>query len=159
MEGCSESHFSHICNEVEKPTLRDFILERFLEPKSSQDREKVVSKSLQKSTRFFIWFFTTLGSILDPTGDPKILYFSCFSNSWRQEGLQSDPRHLQRSIFQEFGTILGSILEEISKIFQHISNIEQTKKERHKQTDRQTHKQTKAKIPCPICRGRNREAT
>ena len=93
MEGCSESHFSHICcNEVEKPTLRDLILKRLLERKSSQDREKVVSKSLQKSTRFFIGFFTALGSILDPTSDPKILYFSCFSSSWRQEMPRGRPK-------------------------------------------------------------------
>ena len=78
MEGCLKSHFSHICNEVEKTTLGDLIMERFLELKSSQDREKVVWKMLQKSTRFFIRFLNDLGSILDPTGDLKILYFSTF---------------------------------------------------------------------------------
>ena len=75
-EGCSKSHFSHIRNKVEKVTLRPLILERFLEPKSTQNREKVFSKSLQKSSRFFIRFFTDFGSILDPTGHPKIEYFS-----------------------------------------------------------------------------------
>ena len=45
LEGCSKSHFSYIRNEVEKVVLRPLILERFLEPKSSQDPEKVVSKS------------------------------------------------------------------------------------------------------------------
>ena len=56
-EGCSKSHFSHIRNEVEKVTLGPSILERFLDPKSTQDREKVFSKSLQKSSLFFISFF------------------------------------------------------------------------------------------------------
>ena len=75
-EGCSKSHFSHIRNKVEKVTLRPLILERFLGAKSTQDREKVVSKSLQKSSRFSIRFFIDLGSILDPMGHPKIEYFS-----------------------------------------------------------------------------------
>ena len=52
MEGCSKSHFSHIRNEVEKVTLRPLILERFLEPKSTQYREKTIPTSLQKSSRF-----------------------------------------------------------------------------------------------------------
>ena len=46
LEGCSKSHFSYIRNEVEKVTLRPFILERFLKPKSSQYQKQVVSKSL-----------------------------------------------------------------------------------------------------------------
>ena len=104
-------------------TLRPLILKRFLEPKSTQDREKVLSKSLQKSCRFLIRFFVDFGSILDPTGHPKIDYFSlkfalgvALGPSWRQEGAQSAPRQLWRSIFQEFGSILGSILEDFSKI-------------------------------------------
>ena len=115
-EGCSKSHFSHIRNKVEKVPLRHLILERFLEPKSTQDREKVLSKSLQNSSRFLIRFFIDFGSILDPTGPPKIDDFSSIfalgatlGPSWRQEGAQSAPRGLQGSIFQEFGTILGSI--------------------------------------------------
>ena len=124
MEGCSKSHFSHICKEVEQMILRPLILDRFLDPKSTQDREKVVSKSLRKSTRFFITFCTNLGTIWDPWSHPKILYFSCFLSlavalgpSWRQKGAQSAPRQLQRSIFQEIGTILGSIFNDFSKIF------------------------------------------
>ena len=39
-EGCSKSHFSHSRNEVEKVTPRHLFLERFLEPKSTQDRKK-----------------------------------------------------------------------------------------------------------------------
>ena len=46
MEGHLKSHFSHIRKEVEKTTPGPLILERFLEPKSSQDREKVVPKSI-----------------------------------------------------------------------------------------------------------------
>ena len=113
-EGCSKSHFSHIRNKVEKVTLRPLILERFLDSKSCQDQEKVVSKSIQKSSWFSIRFFIDLGSIWEPMGHPKIVYFSsnfalgvAHGPSWRQEGAQSAPRQLQRSIFQEFGTILG----------------------------------------------------
>ena len=127
MEGCSKSHFSHICKEVEQMILRPLILDRFLDPKSTQDREKVVSKSLRKSTRFFITFCTNFGIIWDPWSHPKILYVSCFLGlavalgpSWRQKGAQSAPRQLQRSIFQEFGTILGSISKGILKIFSSI---------------------------------------
>ena len=119
-EGRSKSHFSHIRDKVKTSDLETLILERFLEPKSTQYREKVVSKSIQKSSLFFISFSTHFGSILDPTGHPKIDYFSsifalgvALGPSWRQEGAQSAPRQLLRSIFQEFGTILGSILEEI----------------------------------------------
>ena len=122
-EGCSKSHFSHIRNKVEKVTLRPLILERFLDPKSTQDREKVVPKSLQKSSRFLIRPLTDPGPILDPTGRLKIQDFSlifglgvALGPSWRQEGAQSAPRQLQRSIFQECGAILKSMLEEFSKI-------------------------------------------
>ena len=113
MEGCSKSHFPYIRYKVEKVTLRPFILERFLDSKSTQDPEKELSKSLQKSRRFLIRFFIDFGSILDPTGHPKIVYFSlnfalgvALGPSWRQEGAQSAPGQLQRSIFLKFGTIL-----------------------------------------------------
>ena len=46
MEGRLKSHFSHIRNEVEKTSLKPLILERFWEPKSSQNQEKVVPKSI-----------------------------------------------------------------------------------------------------------------
>ena len=75
LEGCSKSHFSHIRNKVEKVTLRPSILERFLEPKSTKDRKKVLSKSLQKSSRFFIRFFIDFGSILDPRATLKLNIF------------------------------------------------------------------------------------
>ena len=104
-------------------TPRPLILERFLEPKSTQDRKKRNSKSLQKSTRFLIRFFIDFGSILDPTGSPKIKHFSLIFTlgatlgpSWRQEGAQSAPRRLQSSIFQEICTILGSIFKGFRKI-------------------------------------------
>ena len=113
-EGCSKSHVSHIRNKVEKVTLRPLILERFLDSKSNQHREKVLSESLQKSSRFLIRFFVDFGSILDPTGHPEIEYFSskfalgvALGPSWRQEGARSVPRELQRPIFQEFCTIFG----------------------------------------------------
>ena len=74
-----------------------------------------------------IRFFIDFGSILDPPADPKIRYFSGFlalvvglGPSWRQDGAQSGPRQLRRSIFKEFCTILGSIFEEISKIFERM---------------------------------------
>ena len=133
-EGCSKSHFSHIRNKVEKVTLRPLILERFLDSKSCQDQEKVVSKSIQKSGRFSIRFFIDLGSIWEPTGHPKIAYFSsnfalgvALGPSWRQEGAQSAPRQLQMSIFQQFGIILGSILEEVSKISKRVFNTTSTR--------------------------------
>ena len=106
-EGCSKSHFSHIRNKVEKVSLRPLILERFLEPKSTQDREKVLSKSLQKSTRFFIRCLIDFGSILDPTGHPKIEYFSsnfalgvALGPSWRQGA----PKVLQDGSKGRFST-------------------------------------------------------
>ena len=64
---------------------------------------------------------------MDPTGHPKIDYFLlnfglgvAFGPSWRQEGAQSVPRQLQRSIFLEFGRIWGSLLDDFLKIFGHI---------------------------------------
>ena len=75
MEGCSKSHFLQIRDEIEKRTLGPLILERFLEPKSSQDPKKVVSKSFYKFLQFLISFFIDFDSILDPPGDPKIRYF------------------------------------------------------------------------------------
>ena len=110
LEGCSKSHFSYIRNFVEKVTLRPLILERFLEPKSIQDREKTISKSQQKSKQIFIRFFIDLGSILDPIGHPEIDDFSLIlplgvdlEPSWRQEGPQSVPRQPQSSIFKDLG--------------------------------------------------------
>ena len=48
-------------------------------------------------------------------GHPKVEYFSlnfalgvALGPSWRQAGAQSAPRRLQRSIFQEVGTIRSS---------------------------------------------------
>ena len=127
MEDCSKSHFSHICKEVEQMIPRPLILDRFVDPKSTQDREKVVSKSLRKSTWFFITFCINFGIIWDPWNHLKILYFSCFLGlavalgpSWRQKRAQSAPRQRPRSIFQEFGTILGSIFNEFPKIFKII---------------------------------------
>ena len=123
MEGRSKSHFSHIRNEVEKVTSRPLILERFLEPKSNQDRKKGHSKSLQKSSRILIRFLCDFGSILDPMGTSKIEHFSLIFTlgatlgpSWRQEGAQSAPRRLQSSIFQEICTILRSIFDGFRKI-------------------------------------------
>ena len=125
-KGCSKSHFSHIATRSKK---WPHILERFLDPKSTQDREKVISKSLQKSSRFLIRFVFDFGSILDPTGHPKIKYFSsifglgvALGPSWRQGGAQRVPRQLQMSIFQEFGSILESNFKEFSKIFECIFN-------------------------------------
>ena len=107
LEGCSKSHFSYIRNFVEKVTLRPLILERFLDPKSIQDREKTISKSQQKSKQIFIRFFIDLGSILDPIGHPEIDDFSLIlllgvdlEFTCRLEGSQSVPRELQSSIFK-----------------------------------------------------------
>ena len=86
-----------------------------------------------KIRSIFNRFFIDLGSIWEPTG-LKIAYFSlnfalgvALGPSWRQEGAQSAPRQLQRSIFQEFGIILGSILEEISKISKRVFNTPSTR--------------------------------
>ena len=118
-EGCLKSHFSLIRNKVEKVTLRLLMLERFLELKSTQDRENMVSKSLQNSSRFLISFFIDVGSVLDATGHPKIEYFSskfalgvALGPSWRQAGAQSAPRRLRRSIFQKFSTSLDQNLKD-----------------------------------------------
>ena len=109
IEYCSKACFSHIRNKVKKVTLKPFILERFLEQKSTQDREKVVSKSLLKYMRFLIRFFINFSSILAPLGDPKVLHFSfifalvvALAPSWRQEGPQSAPRQPRRSILSNF---------------------------------------------------------
>ena len=97
-EGCSKSHFSHIRNEVEKVTPRPLILERFLEPKSTQDRKKGHSKSLQKSSRILMRFLIDFCSILDPTGSPKIKHFSLIFTlgatlgpSWRPKCSKTAP--------------------------------------------------------------------
>ena len=66
--GRFKSHFSHIRNEIEKAILRPLIMEKFFDSKPCQYREKLVSKSLQKSGRFLIRFFIDFGFILDPTG-------------------------------------------------------------------------------------------
>ena len=63
MEDWSKSDFSHIRNKVEKVTLRPPVLERFLDLKSPLDREKVVSKSLQKITWFLIRFCSDVRSL------------------------------------------------------------------------------------------------
>ena len=111
-------------------SLRPLILERFLDPKSTQDREKMLSKSLHKSGRFLISFLFDVGSILDPLGHLKIVHVSLIfapgatlGPSWRQESGQSAPRQLQKLIFQEFGTILGSNLQEFLKIFDVLFHI------------------------------------
>ena len=83
----------------------------------------MISKLLQKSSRFFIRFFTALGSILEPPGHPKIVYFLCFSSSWRQERLQSAPRQLQRLIFQDFGTILGPFLHLFGSLWEPLGTL------------------------------------
>ena len=104
-------------------TPRPLIFDRFLEPKSIQDRKKRHSKSLQKSSRILIRFLIDFGLILDPTGRPKIQHSSSFfvlgatlGPSWRQEGAQSAPRRLQSSIFQEICIILRSIFDGFRKI-------------------------------------------
>mgnify|MGYP001460971587 CR=1 FL=1 len=76
LEDCSKSHFSHFRNKLEKVSLRPLILERFLEPKSSQDREKVISKSLQKSSQFSNRFFIDLGG--SPRATLKLIIFHQF---------------------------------------------------------------------------------
>ena len=121
MEGCSKSHFSHVRNKVGKSTLRPLILERFLDPKSSQDRQKVVSKSLQKTRRLFITILLDFEDILDPTGDPKNLYFSSFlwlaaalGSSGRQEGVQGSSR-------SRFFKNLGAFWDRYWRNFQRFS--------------------------------------
>ena len=66
-EDRSKSNFSHIRDKVEEVILRPLILERFLDRKSNQDQEKVVSKSLQIKS---IWnqIFSSSGP---PVGAPS----------------------------------------------------------------------------------------
>ena len=85
-------------------TLRPLILERFLDPKSTQDREKVLSKSSQKSSRFLIRFLIDFGSILDPTGHLKI---PDFSSIWAPFG--SPRATLKLRIFHQI-LLLASLL-------------------------------------------------
>ena len=109
---------------VEKVMPRPFILERFLVPKSTQERKKVVLVSVPKSLRFLYRFFLDFSSILDPKGHLNIEHFSLNSAlgvalgvSWRQEGPQSAPRGYQRPIFQEFCTILGYFFQKSYIVF------------------------------------------
>ena len=115
MEGCLKSHFSLICNKVQKTTLRDLILGRFLEPKSSQDGQKVFSKTKQKSRWFFIRFFYVLASILDPPGDPNLSFFvfflsCCQLGSKRVSKVLQDPPGGR--FFINFLAFWGSIFED-----------------------------------------------
>ena len=89
-------------NNVEKVMPRAFILERFLVPKSTQERKKVVLLSVPKSLRFFYRFFLDFTSILDPTGHLEIEHFSSNSIlgvalgvSWYQEGLKALPEGIR----------------------------------------------------------------
>ena len=70
IEGYSKSHFSRILNEPEKTALRPPILERFLEPNSTQNRQTTIWKSWSKIVWISITVFINFGSILDPLGDP-----------------------------------------------------------------------------------------
>ena len=98
MEGCSKSHFSHIRNKVEKLSCDPSFWRGFW----SQNRPKIKKKSLRnryQNQLDFCIFFNDLGSILDPPGDPKILYFSSIlalvvglGPSWRQGSPQRAPR-------------------------------------------------------------------
>ena len=120
-EGCFKSHFSHIRNKVEKVTLGPLNLEWFLEPKSIQDREKVVSKSLQKSIWFFIRFLTDFGFILDPTVHPQIEYFSSILlllSILSYLGAKRVPKVLQDSSGGRFFKNFVPFWSEFSKQFQ-----------------------------------------
>ena len=104
--------------------MRPLILERFLEPKSTQDREKVVSKSLQKITRFVVSFFIDFCSILDPTGHSKIHIFHkilLLVSLLDHLGAESAPKVLQDGSRVRFSN-LGSISEGILKIFNLLSS-------------------------------------
>ena len=60
LEGCSKSHFSQIRDEIEKMTLGPLILERFLEPKSSQDPKKSFRNRSKNSFNFWQVFLSIL---------------------------------------------------------------------------------------------------
>ena len=134
-------------------------------PRWAQDHEKVVSKSFQKSIRFFIRFFIDFSSILKPTGDPKNACFLSFLGlavatgpSWRQEGVQNDPRPLFSRISYHFGVEFGRIFGYFLRRFKHT-----IKKETNTQTTTTTEETKKrakrTRTQRSICRGRNREAT
>ena len=97
-----------------KTSLELFILERFSEPKSTPDREKLASKSSSKVFHFLIRFYIDFVSNLDPQTEPKIVYFLSVSALvvspapfWRQECSKSAPRQAQRSIFEHVRLSFG----------------------------------------------------
>ena len=106
-------------------TLRPRILERFLEPKSTQDRKKGHSKSLQNSNRILMRFLIDFGSILYPTGSRKIKHFSLIFSLGATLGpsrRQEAPKVLQAGSRARFLTILRSIFEGFRKISKLIFN-------------------------------------
>ena len=79
-------------------TPRPLILKRFLKPKSIQDQTKRALEIVTKIKSNFIEILIDFGSILDPTGSPKIEHFyliftlgATLGPSWRQEA----PKVLQ----------------------------------------------------------------
>jgi len=102
MEGYSKSHFSYICNEVDITTLRPPILERFLDPESSQNRYTTTSKSWSKIVWFSITLFNNFGSILDPLGDlwesqgrANKPFFVVLHSPGHQNSSKTSPRSLR----------------------------------------------------------------
>ena len=74
-EGRSKSHFSHIHDKVKKSDPETLILERFLERKSTQNQKNGLGIDTKIKSIFDQFFYTHFGSILDPTGHPKIYHF------------------------------------------------------------------------------------
>ena len=130
MEGPSKTDFSHFRHDVEKVTLRPLILERFLPPKSSQEREKVVSKSWQKNIQFSDSFFIDFCSMLGSLGHPKILDFCIFwaldvplVSSWRQGRPQDEHQGwflpFRDPFFKDFSYVLKHFAKDLPMHIEH----------------------------------------
>ena len=108
MDGYSKSHFSHMCNDLERETLRPLILERFWQPKSYQDRKKnrFVPKSIWKILQTVMQCYIDVWSFLDPqtilkSYMIKFLGFCCRSYTMLAPDVD----------FQRFLTTLEAIFE------------------------------------------------
>ena len=120
MEGCSKSCFSHMRTKVENMILRPLILERVLEPKLTQDREKVISKSFRKSIQSFIIFLQFLILFSTPWATLKshIFYLvSLFLPLLRHLGAKRVPKVLQDSAKARFSRIFYDFSNNFGLIF------------------------------------------
>ena len=124
LECCSKSHFSPMRIYVEKVMPIPFILERFLVPKSTQERKKMVLESVLKSWRFLYRFFLDFRSILDPKGHLKIelfwMKFCSWCRSWGILAPGGSPKRSKRvseADFSRIGYYFGVFFQRFDMIF------------------------------------------